>query len=69
MDGSIIQGDFLEDALRLAFLILPFIAAGLFVLGAVHEADQPSGSRKTATAIYGGAVILVATQLILPALP
>jgi hypothetical protein len=64
MAGAIIQGDARGDAFRLAFIVIPLVAACLFVFGAARERVRPSA----ATAIYCGAVVLIAGQLVLTTL-
>jgi hypothetical protein len=64
MGGSIVNGELRADALRLAFIIMPVIALTLFAFAAMHDRARPVA----ASCIYGVAVLLVAAQLVLPAL-
>jgi cytochrome bd-type quinol oxidase subunit 2 len=65
MGGAVLQGDLYGDALRLAFIVLPLVAACLFAFAVARENGRPSA----ATLIYGVVIGLVAVQLALSALP
>lgn len=65
MGGGVVQGQLREDTLWAAFIGLPFLAALLFVLGAVRDRARPT----MASTLYGSVILLIAAQLILPAIP